>query len=506
MNLKLTLSSCFLFVLSGLLLSSVSADEIKLKSGETLTGRITYEADDIVKIEIPVSSTIKQTKIVGRADILEIIKEAPDNLALAKIQKFLPTPSLVPASGYETMLETGPAAFLRSFPESQHVEKVKEIQATLLSELDKVERGFIKLEEDWISPQDRSEFDSLINSRITLLRMKSALNTRNYNGIINALREFEKLEEQYYGSPAFPEGLKQAQEIVPALGNQLQSMLRDAEYRNKQYEQNLAAMDVDSRLQVIAAREQEVKNYEASIEADKKDGIKWVRLDPKSKGAIEGYLKLASDELGRIREYDLETLDSQSKLLVKADELAATGDLVAAKSILKEAAALTGKSAKSSRKGSSGSYISAISAKISEKEAEAKAKAKAREESLASEALTAKLKNKGKEKDDSGEEEGADGDTEETEGSEEEGEIKKEGPVDDFAALANVGKKKAKEETSSSKTKKKEKPEPKEREERPRAEPVDDSGAGIPVMLIIQIATGLLLITVVALKFLGKKD
>ena len=47
----------------------VTADEVKLKNGETVSGRITYEGSDILKVEVSVSSSIKETKIISRADI-----------------------------------------------------------------------------------------------------------------------------------------------------------------------------------------------------------------------------------------------------------------------------------------------------------------------------------------------------------------------------------------------------------------------------------------------------
>ena len=58
--------------------SLLQADEVKLKSGQSITGRITYEADDIVKIEVSVNASIKETKIIGRGDLAEIITDAPD--------------------------------------------------------------------------------------------------------------------------------------------------------------------------------------------------------------------------------------------------------------------------------------------------------------------------------------------------------------------------------------------------------------------------------------------
>ena len=127
-----------LFLVATLLpASSLRADEIKLKSGQTLNGRITYEAADIVKIEIPISASIKETKIIGRADIETIVKDAPDDVEFNKIQKLVPTASMVNVDAYRKMLETGPDAFLKNFPDSKHLPKVKEIRATLADELDK---------------------------------------------------------------------------------------------------------------------------------------------------------------------------------------------------------------------------------------------------------------------------------------------------------------------------------------------------------------------------------
>ena len=199
----------------------------------------------------------------------------------------------------------------------------------------------------------------------------------------------------------------------------------------------------------------------------------------------------------------MSALERQADMLVKADQQAAGGDLTAARATLKQAAAITGKSAGSSRRGSAGSYIAAISAKISDKEAKAKAEAKAREEALASEALTANLKpSEEGDPEDAGEETG--------EGGEEVAETEEEKPVDEFAALANPGKKGDKKEAPKAsekpKSKPKPKPKPEEREEeRPRPTVVEDSGGGIPISRIIQIVTGLLLVTVVVLKVVGKK-
>ncbi|MDF1862972.1 MAG: hypothetical protein P1U87_22335 [Verrucomicrobiales bacterium] len=485
-------------------LTSLEADEIKMKDGTTHTGRITYEADDIVKIEIAISASIKETKILSRADILNITKDRPEDIEFNKLQKLIPTPSLMSAGAYKSAIETGPDPFLKNFPDSIHVEPVKKIKATLEEELDKVERGFIKVEEDWISPQEKVKYETLVNSRIRFLRMQAASRTRNYNGIINAMRELEYIEENFHGTPALPKAVNLGLQLMPTLGQQLLGMRRDVEYRNAEFEKNKEQMDPVAKAQVEAARAREEANYAAGLAADKKAGIKWVRLNANSKTSIESYLKLVDSEMKHLKAYDLNGLTKQSEVLVEVDQAIDKGDLRLAKAKLEEAAGIStrveGSSGKksSSKKGRKGSYASILKTKIAQASARAEELAKAREKAAESQNLAENLK-----KENTSSLPTPSKDEEEVD-PEAVAEKKKEA-ADAFAALAQSSKKNedSKSKESSSKSKPKEK-QPRDEEDydkdRPSAAP---SGGGISMSLIIPIVTVLLLVTVVLLKVLG---
>lgn len=478
-----------LFLVAPLLpASSLRADEIKLKSGQTLNGRITYEAADIVKIEIPISASIKETKIIGRADIETIVKDAPDDVEFNKIQKLVPTASMVNVDAYRKMLETGPDAFLKNFPDSKHLPKVKEIRATLADELDKVERGFMKLEGDWLSPQDKVAYKELVESKIRLLRMESNVKGNTYNNFIAAMREFEVIEENFSGSPAFPKAIELAKQVVPALGRQLQAMAAAVDYQNAEYEKAMAGSTPESRLQLTAAREREDRNYADSVAADKKAGIKWVQFNPRNKQSIEEALRLAATELGRIQAFDTEALTKQAGLLVEADKLIAAEKIAEAKTKIAEAAEIVGQSpgttpskSKSTSKGKgnakAGSYLAILNGKINDHLAEEQAKAKAKEAASESEALTANLRKKEEEvkanetPEDAGNpapEEGGSGEKTK-EGEMKEGEENAEKPVvDEFAALGATTK------GTSKKTGEKEKEAPKKPKSKSKKDPADE--------------------------------
>lgn len=509
------------------------SDEIKLKSGQTLTGRITYEASDIVKIEIPISASIKETKVIGRADIASIVKDAPDDVEFNKIQTLVPTASLVAVDAYRKMLETGPDAFLKNFPGSRHTPKVKEIRAILADELDKVERGFMKLDGEWLSPQDKVAYKELIESKIRLLRMESSAKGNNFSQLIAAMREFEVLEENYFGSPAFPKAVELAKQVVPVLGRQLQTMAASVDYQNAEYEKSLAASTPEARVQLTAARAREDKSYADSVAADKKAGVKWLQFNPRNKQGIEEALRLAAAELPRIQAFDTDALTKQAELLVETDKLIAADKISEATTKLAEAMAIVGQStpstgskSKSSSKGKgntkSGSYIAILNSKINNRIAEEKDKAKAKAEASDSEALTANLRKKEEAKadeatEDAGKEAGEEGAIVENdkEGEMKEGEEKADNPVvDEFAALGASSKssskkteEKEKESTKKSKSKSKKASSDEDEDEdgetkKPRPAPVVEE-EGLPFWVIPGGIALLAAIGIGVMKFLG---
>jgi len=484
-----------------------SGDTIKMKDGTTHEGRITYEADDIVKIEVQRSASIKETKVLATDQIAEVIKSAPDDVEFAKIQKLVPTGSLVSTDKYKSMLATGPVPFLEAYPDSKHRTKVEEIKETLDEELDKVERGFVKIEEEWYSPEDKVNFQTLLESKVRFLAMQAKMNQGNYTGFIGAMRDFEAIEENYYGAPAFPKAIEAARQIVPALGRQLQGMLRDVEFRNAEFEKNKEILNEVARAQVEAARANEEKQYQAGLALDKKAGIKWVRLNPRSKASIESYLSLAKSELGNLQDYDVEALREQAEKLVEVDKLIAEGNLDRAKSKFAEATGTSGKSSKkSSKKKVSKSYVGAISNKLSQKLAKRDATEKALQDAKASESLTKEL---------------ADNETpiipegtaktmkEGEEGEPKEGEeVTEEKPKENaFAALAQVDNKPKKESSKSSSKKSskssKEKKEDEDDDDEEERRPPSSSGGGFKIQYVIMGLTALMVIAVVLMKVLG---
>lgn len=505
--------------------ASLAADEIKMKSGDVLKGTIVFENEEMVRMEVAVSASIKETKVLARGDIASISKDAPDDVAFEKVSKLLPSASLLSAENYRQMLETGPDTFLREHPGSRHVPKVKEIRDTLAKELDQVERGYLKIDEDWISPQERLDFKDLVDSRIRFLRMRNFAKGNNLASLLGAMREFEQIEKNYLGAPVSAEAVDLAKEIVPSLGRQLQSLAANLDYQNAEFERSLAASDSQAQERIREARAREDKSYTDAVANEKKAGMKWTQLNPRSKPAVEEYLKMASGELARIRSYDTGALAKQGELLVEADKLLAENRVAEASAKRNEAAAISlflpsgdGKGGtkaptkaptRSTGRGGAGGYLGSVGSRIEARVAEEKEKAKAREKAAKSQSLTANLKRaEGAE---------ADPDAPKPEG-EASADAAPEPEVDEFAALGSAtkakaddakggpasGKSKSKAKSpSASKSKTAPADDGEDAEPRPRPVPVVEEEGGFPTWLIGPILTALVVIAIVVLKVLG---
>ncbi len=365
---RLRIGLAILLTTLALPLSSSYGDIVTLKDGKKLEGEITMEADDFIKLELSRSGSIKETKLLKRSDIATIAKTKPDALALSKIKQGLPTPSLMTSSSYQSMIQTGPEAFLTAYPDSLHKTEVKKILEELKAEKAKVDRGAIKLEGEWISAERRQNFKTLINSRIRLYSMKQKAARRNHTG---AMRDFQIIEEQFKGTPAYPESIKVAAAILPTYGQLLTRQLKDAEFLNKKREADIKLLPPESQARTEAAYKKEQDRFKALAEQEKKTGIKWRSVNRRNRDSIEPMIDTVRKEISHLQKIDTNKLVAQAKLLVRIDELIDENKLKEAQESLVEAGGKisSGNRQSSGRKGSKtkSTYSADLSKKIASK-------------------------------------------------------------------------------------------------------------------------------------------
>lgn len=507
-----------------LVFSPALADSVKLKTGETLEGRITYEGSDFIKLEVAVSATIKDTKVIPRTEIAEIVKEAPDVVALGDLRKKLPAPSLMTAQGYRNLIEAGPKRFLTEFPNSSHKAEVEKVLADLSDELDKVERGFLKVEGEWISPQDRKQFQAVTESRIRGVSFQRKIAQRDNLG---ALRDYEVLEERYFGTPAHVATIGTVKELLPTFGSQLTRALKDVEYRNQKWEQDKAVLDEVARLQVEQARAQEIAAFEQAVTQEKAADVKWISISQNSTDSLSGAIEQVRAEIDRLNAIDLPGLTAMSQQLVEADKLIAEKKIEEAAKVIEEAQALySGEKPSTRRKGSRSqssssiptSYAGALYGKIDEVEAERELARQQAEEAAKGAEATSVIKagesgaplvdasaGEAAPAGDEGAGAGGEGETAEASG----------GATDQGSALTGLmaagkdseeGKDSGNDSGksgSSPKKKTEREDEDEDEDDRDRAVAADEGGGLLNFQNIMYVVAGLLVVTVVTMKVLG---
>lgn len=504
-----TIKSCqirmsLIAFLAALLLPLLSGygDTVTLKDGSKLEGKITLEADDFIKIELSRSGSIKETKLIKRSDIQTIAKTQPDVQDLEKIKLNLPTRSLMTSSDYQNLIKSGPEAFLKAHPDSLLTGEVKKILEELNAEKAKVDRGAIKLEGEWISAERRQNFPTLVKSQIRLYTMKQKAAQHNHTG---ALRDLQVIEEQFVGTPAYPEAIKISLSILPTYGQLLTRQLKDVEFLNNKREADIKLLPPESQARTQAAYNKEQERFKALAEQEKNSGIKWRSVNRRNKESIAPMIDTVRQELDRLKKIDTAKLAEQAAQLVKVDELINENKIEEARELLSTAGGnISSGSRKSSSRSKGSKTKSSYSANLAKKidfkikaaeEAAKNATASAQAKKVAA-AITqtaAKMADDDKKDDDK------------------EGEKTAKESADDALDAAMAARQKAADARKQDAEKKTVTKSSKDTKKKPKAKSSDKKrppsssggGGGISFQAIVMIFAGIMVVVVVVLKKMG---
>jgi hypothetical protein len=234
------------------LLSTASADTVKLKDGTTLTGKILSETPTSVEIEYHISKGINDIRVVPRADISTdgIQKESPDQSAFAKIAKLRSTPDLLDAAGYDAIIAGEPTDFMEAFKDSPLRDDVQTVIDELLAEKAKATAGGIKIDGTWISAKEAAKDRYNHPARVLLAHMKADLAARDYG---TAMVRFEELKTDYLFSASFIEAIPIGKAAIASYAAQLVGLEDTHAALVARRESNLKTMDPNNRLRTEKA-------------------------------------------------------------------------------------------------------------------------------------------------------------------------------------------------------------------------------------------------------------
>jgi hypothetical protein len=208
---------CTLLPLFLLTASSLWADSIKLKSGETIEGTVTSETRDAVTIEVPFSATIMDTRVISKADIETMDRQTKDQRAFIELTKLENLRTALNASGFENIrlqIET----FIQTFPNSAHLADARALLAKIEEREARFAKGEVKVNGEWLSAEEYAAEKYQIEAAVIADEMQRATAEGNPVGAMNL---FDELKKSFPHSTAFAGAVETAKTALADLERRL---------------------------------------------------------------------------------------------------------------------------------------------------------------------------------------------------------------------------------------------------------------------------------------------
>lgn len=278
------------------LLQPGAADTFTLKDGTVLEGRILRQDATSYHVEVNVTKTIKDERIIPKADVVKIVELKPDLVAFEEIAKLVPAPDLLTVDDYGTRIQAV-EKFLKTHVGSTKTSQAKEILSKLKSEANEVLAGGIKMYGRIVPPADYRSNLYDIDSRILETRIKAQAKAGQ---TLQALRTFSEMERDFRNTNAYVEMIPFMEQVINVHLSQVNQMLSTYEARVKDRALGLERMSqADRRITENAIRE-ELANFETQFKSEKDSKIGWVTPRPYFKPSLDETITFGKQELTRL--------------------------------------------------------------------------------------------------------------------------------------------------------------------------------------------------------------
>ena len=275
---------------------SAPGDVIFLKNGKKMEGRIVGEDDERYVLEVKVSASIRDEKIIPRADVLRIEEEAEDEKVFGELADLVPTPDLLGGEAYAERIEML-EAFLKDHPGSARADKVMEMIEALKAELTVVEPGGFKFGGEMVTADDYAADAYAYDARISEKKIRGAI-TRG--DLLAALRMFETHDVDFAESEGRPGLAALMLQVLAAYRAEVSDSLESLESRLAARNTGLERMNPDDRARTERALREEADNLSKRFSEEKAARVQWVTPHLFHKESLEETLRQINTEITRL--------------------------------------------------------------------------------------------------------------------------------------------------------------------------------------------------------------
>lgn len=275
---------------------SASADTFTLKDGTVLDATVLKESPDSYTLEIQVTKSIKDERVIAKADIKKIDREQKDLTAFEGIAKTLPTPDFLTEDEYASRISEV-TQFLAKYPSSSKTKDAKTILKTLNSEAAAIKEGGIKAGGSLLTQSQYLANQYGIDARVESQKVRALIDSRQ---TLAALREFEDFDKDYRTTLAYGELAPYVIQVIKAYVAQAKLSLSTIDARTQKRIEGLSQMSYSDRQDSENAIKEETAAIEAAYQKEKADKIVWPTITNYHKASLEDTVRFGEQEITRL--------------------------------------------------------------------------------------------------------------------------------------------------------------------------------------------------------------
>ena len=319
-----------------------SADIMVLKDGKRLEGNILNETPDVVRMRYKLTPKIEDEKDFSRADIAEIIRQTPSEVAFKeqKLKELLPTKDLMGADEYERLIQDRLRPFVSQFAGTPEATEVEAIIKELQSEKEKVVSGQLKVDNKWLSPEEVKRDDYNIRALRMRKEFQALAASNKIEDYIAALRVYDRFIDPgtgYFASTHYPEIAKEVLDVLGRYEKELLRMIREQPILLKAQEEGLKKLIEPDLSRTKNDIDTKLSTWKSNYDTEKRSRVRWLTPYKLDAASLNEAHKALIAEKAKLSMLDLDALAKQNELLVAVFRYLADENAVEAEAALDNA-------------------------------------------------------------------------------------------------------------------------------------------------------------------------
>jgi hypothetical protein len=324
-----------LFPFLGLSAVLSQADRVHFNDGRPpKEGTVVFNTPSVVELKWEKRPGIFQTDRFLKANVERIEIDTKEDIQFRNMGQLLPTPDRLTTEDYQRRIVKC-KAFLDLFPNGSHAPKVKIILKTLEEESEKAVAGGLKLENKWISPDERRRDAYAIDAGLEYADMVAATES---SSLTMALRHFETIQSDFSGSTHYAKASALALETMKTYQPILQRQIAQVQFKRQDRERARATLPANVRAQNKAAQDKTDAIYLKLVERETNEiKTKWLTLNEYHSDPMRKVLNTLKNGLANLEKEALpEDPTFADSLHQDAWDAVTRGDLESVEEILRE--------------------------------------------------------------------------------------------------------------------------------------------------------------------------